>query len=335
MTGDSDNRSCTCQIIFLLKVGAPPSLYNNTKLRHGREFTIVLRSGRSLIKFLRLNHFQALQVNMAETLKWNIGLVNAANKQYLTLETFGFKLNVNGVSLRKKQIWTLERDAGASTVYLRSHLGRYLSSDRKGNVTCEAEEIDNDTKFTIESQPDGKLALKNFHNEYLGGNDDLLRCVAKPSASEYWFFHLAMHPQVNLLHVKRDRYAHLTESGELRVSETIPWGADALVTLQFVEGKYALVTCTNKYLSRDGSLCDSANSDTLFSLELHDKLVAFRDSQGKYLTAVGPGNMQSKLSKVGQDEVFKLQDSPPQCSLVGHNDRRVSVKQGIYNFTLA
>ena len=268
----------------------------------------------------------------SKTLKWNIGLVNVGNEKYLTLESFG-RLNVNGVSLRKKQIWTLEKEAGCSTIYLRNHSGSYLSSDRKGKVTCEARENGNDTKFTIESQPDGKLALKNYYNEYLGGIDsedqvNCLRCVAKPSASEYWFFHLAMHPQVNLLHVKRDRYAHLTESRELRVSETIPWGADALVTLQFVEGKYALVTCTNKYLSRDGSLLDSANSDTLFSLELHDKLVAFRDSQGKYLTAVGPGNMQSKLSKVGQDEVFELKDSPPQCSLVAHNDRRVSVKQG-------
>lgn len=262
-----------------------------------------------------------------------IGLVNADSSKYLTLETFGFKLNVDGVSLRKKQIWTLEQEQGDATIYLKSHSGTYLSSDRKGNVTCDSNEKDNEKKFTIESQADGKWALKNFYNEYLGGKTDELRCVSRPSKSEYWFVHLAMHPQVNLLHVKRKRYAHLTQNGELRVSETIPWGADALITLSFVQekGKYALVTSSNKYLSRDGSLLDGPTDDSLFTIEFHDNQVAFRDSQGKYLTAVGQGNMQSKLSKVGQDEVFKFEDSPPQCSLIGHNDRKVSIKQGRRN----
>ena len=62
---------------------------------------------------------------------WKIGLINERGR-YLTAETFGFTINAAGTSLRRKQLWTVERDPGDDdTVYLRSHLGRYLAGDRK------------------------------------------------------------------------------------------------------------------------------------------------------------------------------------------------------------
>ena len=62
---------------------------------------------------------------------WKVGLVNRHGK-YLTAETFGFTINAAGTSLRRKQLWTVEHDqVDDDTVYLRSHLGRYMAGDRK------------------------------------------------------------------------------------------------------------------------------------------------------------------------------------------------------------
>ena len=268
-----------------------------------------------------------------KTYTWNLGLMNDASSKYLTLETFGFKLNVNGVSLKKKQMWTLEQDEGSQICYFRSHLNRYLSADPKGNVKCEDEERGEETKFTVETQSSGKWAIKSVYGAYFGGENDQLKCIAKPTGTELWCIQLAMHPQVNLKSSRRTRFAHLnTKTDTLDATEIIPWGADAMITLEFddSQGKYAIVASDGKYLSNDGSLHEDTGKKSLFTIEFHEGELAFRTDKGTYLTAVGTGKIQAgKNTTVGKDELFTMQDSPPQVSFIGPKaGRRLSIHQG-------
>ena len=90
----------------------------------------------------------------------------------------------------------------------------------------------------------------------MGAGPDKLTCTAKvPTDTEFWSVHLGARPQVTLKSVGRKRYAHLGEGqDEIYVDSNVPWGADTLFTLEFREGNYALHTCNNKYLQRDGKL---------------------------------------------------------------------------------
>jgi len=67
---------------------------------------------------------------------WTIGLINSKFR-YLSAETFGFRVNANGKSLKKKQVWVLEPSGDGESVSLRSHLGKYLAVDQFGNITCD------------------------------------------------------------------------------------------------------------------------------------------------------------------------------------------------------
>lgn len=136
-------------------------------------------------------------------LKWHVGLLNSRYK-YLTAETFGCKVNANGVALKKKQLWSLEPFAGDSeeeAVCLRSHLGKYLAVDQFGNVTCDSEEREAGAKFKVVVNDDGRWAFKNIaRGYYLGASDDKLLCSAKaPGEGEHWTVHLAARPQVRIL----------------------------------------------------------------------------------------------------------------------------------------
>jgi fascin 1/2 len=134
--------------------------------------------------------------------------------------------------------------------------------------------------------------------------------------------------------VGRKRFAHLSENlDEIHVDANIPWGEDTLFTLEFrvdESGKYALHTCNNKYLSREGKLVDSCNPNCLYSAEYHSGQLALRDRQGGYLSPIGSkAVLKSRSLTVTKDELFSLEDSLPQASFVAAlNGRYVSVKQG-------
>ena len=95
---------------------------------------------------------------------WTVGLINSRYK-YLSAETFGFKINANGKTMKKKQVmtimtilkiynmycqvWVLEPYGDGDSICLKSHLQKYLAVDQFGNVTCENEEKDESAKFEI------------------------------------------------------------------------------------------------------------------------------------------------------------------------------------------
>lgn len=273
--------------------------------------------------------------NTRPDLQWKVGLINSASK-YLTAESFGFKINVSGTSLKKKQTFILEQDPQEEVLYIRSHTGRYLSADKYGNVTCEAEERDQMEKFAVEYDKNGsgRWAFKNVaHGNYLGGNEENFKCFSKSvTDNELWVVQLSIHPQVNLRNVNRKRYAHLKDE-QLQVTEVIPWGKEALIILHFDNGKYALKTYDNRFLNRDGTLTTDLSDDSRFTLEIRSGAncgLAFRDCSGTYLTAVGAtATMKGRNKTVSKDELFTLEDSCPQVIITSlANNKKVSTRQG-------
>jgi len=250
----------------------------------------------------------------------------------LTAETFGFRINANGTSLKRKQIWYLEADPSSEKVYFRSNLGRYLSTTAAGAFTGDAESKGANEQFEIQVQPDGRWALLGAHGYYAGGVGEKLDAYTKVIAEDrLWIVQLAMHPQVNLLNVNRKRYVHLSE-GALATDEDIPWGEDATITLAFFEGgKYGLQASNGQFLAASGALKDNADADTRFILKFHGEQVSFQGNNGLYLTAIGAkGVLKAQKESISKDELFVLQDSHPQLKLkAASNKRRVSVRAGI------
>ncbi|KAM9832187.1 fascin-2b [Neosynchiropus ocellatus] len=267
-------------------------------------------------------------------LKLQFGLINHESR-YLTAESFGYKVNASAPSLKRKQIWTLEQDSqDTQVIYLRSHLGRYLASDKDGRVTCEADGRNSDCRFLIVPRSDGRWALQSEqHLRFFGGSRDYLSCFAQViTDAELWAIHLALHPQANLLSVARKRYAHLSaEDGEIAVDLNIPWGVAALLTLVYVDGKYSLKTCDCRFLGNDGKLLVQSSRSAAYTLELKCGKLAFKDCEGKYLSPMGPtGTLRSgRCSKPGKDELFDLEESHPQVVLMAANGRYVSIRQGV------
>ncbi|KAF4074901.1 hypothetical protein AMELA_G00228490 [Ameiurus melas] len=269
---------------------------------------------------------------LGESTLIQLGLINAEDK-YLTAEAFGFKVNACATSMRKKQVWTLEHadQAGdSSSVLLRSHLGRYLSSDKDGNVTAERERPSPDCRFCVVAHADGRWSLRSeAHGRYLGGAEDRVVCSA---TDEKWCVHLAMHPQVNLYSAARKRYLHAHPGrGELAADRDAPWGVGSVLTLVYRERRYHLQTAGGRFLASTGALVTEPRDDTGFTLEFRAGTVAFRDAAGRYLAPSGPSGAvkAGKSVRVGKDEALVLERSRGHVVLTASNDRNVSTRQGV------
>jgi fascin 1/2 len=275
----------------------------------------------------------ALPVKPGDRLPWSLGLRDATGK-YLTVETFGNAMNINGVSLKKKQIFTLEQDEGAGArVYIRTPKNRYLSATPNGIWSADGESKGPNELFEIEVQQDGRWALKSAHGYYCGGVGEKIDAFSKTIAVDRLFtVHLAMHPQVSMWNVNRKTFCHLSDNS-IDTDEPIPWGADATLTLQFISssGKYAIQTCDFRYLNQDGSLIESPESSAQYTLQFMGGQLAFIAQNGNYLTSVGgPGTMRAtKPGPPGRDELYVLEDSHPQIKLTAWQGKKVSVRSSV------
>lgn len=262
-------------------------------------------------------------------INWSFGL-RASSGKYLTAESFGYRINCNGGSLKKKQIFHLEMDG--SDCYIRTHLNRYLTAKEDGTFGADAESKGNDEKWTIEPQSDGRWALKSAHGFYCGGQSEDLSAFTKViSEDRLWVIHLAMHPQVNVRNVVRKRYVHLSDNA-LTCDEDIPWGDDAMITLVFFDStaKYGLQACNGSFLSTSGELKEKADESCQYVIVFDGGMVSLKGNNNKYLSALGgKGTLKATKDSISKDEQFVLEDSQPQVKLTSVNGKKVSVSQGV------
>jgi fascin 1/2 len=275
----------------------------------------------------------------SETLAFDFALKNSATGKYLTAETFGFRINVNGTVCKRKQIFTLEPHGDSDKVFIRTPHGRYLTTTAAGEFGGDAESPGADELFEINAQSDGTWALKSAHGYWAGGQGEKVDAYVKPvdggaiPADRLWTVQLAMHPQINMRSVNRKTFVHLSE-GVLTTDEVIPWGDDALLTLTFFEvgtgGFYGIQASNGQFLSHSGVLKANPDAECHFIIEFHRSKLAFKSPGQKYLTSVGAkGALKASKERPGPDEFFTLQDSHPQMKLKASNGKRVSVRTGV------
>ncbi|CAF0800618.1 unnamed protein product [Rotaria sordida] len=274
------------------------------------------------------NHEHTKSNNLiSEKCTWSLGLINSKGK-YLTAETFGCKINATGTCLKKKQTWTIIYNIPNDCVYLQSSLNHYLSTDKYGRLKCDGHDMVDDCRFQLEYNQNGQWGFKSLtYGMYLGGDVDQLHCFSK--TPEWWSPHLALYPQINLKHVLRKRYAKLNDD-EIHIDDIIPWGSEAILTVEYFDGQYCIRSCNGYYFHKDGKLITKKTHDTLFTIELFKGYLTFKDCNHCYLTAIGPLGIMTTRNKIaGKDEQFLLEESKQQICLIAPNGKHVSIKQGV------
>lgn len=267
---------------------------------------------------------------MAEqAFNWTAGLINSANK-YLVSEKFQFRVTANSSSLRKKETWLLEQ-VSETHIAIKSCFGRYLGSDKDGKISCDSEEVADDNKFQLDTQEDGRVAIRTFYDRFFTASGDKVSGFSNELDQSYlWTVQLSLMPQLNLRNVNRKAYCHLVGE-EIRVNEVVPWGHDATLSIDFNEGgKYSIRASDGRYLSRTGVLQEVIDDSCLFVLVFRGNRVSFRDNQGKYLSGVGAtATLQSRKDKITRDELFTFEDTNPQIVLIANTGKYISGRQGV------
>lgn len=283
-----------------------------------------------------------------DVLQFDVGLINEVSKKYLTAE-LGM-VNVNGTSLKSKQVWTVSpASADGKYFFLSNKVAKSdtttiyrLTYDKYGQVT--AEKVDEDAspdlmqKFQLEPLGNGKFAIKAERPDrtfaYLSGSGEPICKATTVGSAETWSIQLAIHPQVNIFSVQRQQFAHLDlESNTILFNENIPWGGDAVMTLIWdaAASQYLIQASDDRFVKADGSLSEDRSSDALFALEFHGENIAFKNS-GKYLSVGGKeGELKTRKATVGNEALFRLEDSYPQGVFYNlSNNKIVSMKQDIH-----
>jgi fascin 1/2 len=267
-------------------------------------------------------------------LLWKIALI-ANNNKYLTTEKIGNLVHPTGNDMRKNQIWLL--DPFPEYVHLKAPNGKYLTAGQKGQLVTEKKDSPGtDEQWTITALDDGRWTIKSAYGYFLSMDEnkpeDHLNSFSRSGDNEKSKFtvQLAIHPQVVMRNNKRNSYCHL-EGDMLAVTEKIPWGVDAVLTLGYHGGKYSIASSNGKYVNAAGAFVDSVGEDSKYILVVMNDQVAFKSNKGKYLqTSGGSGKLHAKQNEITENELFVFEDSHPQVTLRSFSSQKhlVTWKQG-------
>ncbi|VDD74203.1 unnamed protein product [Mesocestoides corti] len=293
--------------------------------------------------------------NLAEFTK--IGLIHSPSGRLLTSETFQGSLNVSGVSLKRKQVWTLYTQPDKPDAFLlQNHLGNFLSADNNGNVTLVTTEPGCEERFLIHFDPNasGEIALQSEkHGFYLQWTGTEMRCFSKEPV--WWGMRLAMHPQIHLRSVHRSCFIRSAKKdSELRAVTKMPCSPKFLIWLQQLPlpsarglaapactkqdvarlSRVALRTQSGRFLCANGSLTDSIDKATLFSVSFKpnaSQVVLFQDENGDYLTVGGGGVLKVKVGskEPRREEFFSIETPSIHVRLWAFNNKFACNKHGL------
>nr|XP_054763413.1 fascin-like [Lytechinus pictus] len=261
----------------------------------------------------------------------HFGLLSSnTSGKYLTSD-FDGKISLSPLDpsvnkLSKGQLWSLEVDPNPGeqqrepegcthTHYALYSTNGYLSVDKSGKVSAEAEQIGKEQLFEIDvgTSGSGAWVIRSVaHDTYMGIKSKKIFFKKRETSSsdQRWYVRLAIHPHCCLLNVKSDKYAHVPQSGRyMTFDAAVPWRSDTLLQLTYSEGYSCFKTTTGRYVTREGNFVTSLVPDCLFVLQITGDQFDLKDYRGNFNSV----NMRGRLMCTsGKDRAsFKLKPSYP------------------------